>query len=141
MTKLLVFCALAAATSFAAAPRALKAAEVPCPLGNATLHGTYISLHPAGYIVGVGPITANGTITFDGKGNSTNTFSVSINGEIQRGVTVVGPYVVNPDCTGTLSQSDGTNYDFVVMPDGSRFSWIETDPGTILSAEAVRFKE
>ena len=35
----------------------------------------------------------------------------------------------------------GSNYDFVVMPDGSKFSWIETDPGTILSAEAVRFKE
>jgi hypothetical protein len=139
MSKKLVSYALAA-IAFAVAPQALKAADDPCPLRNATLHGTYISLHPAGYIVGVGPVTANGTITFDGKGNSSNTFSVSINGVIQRGVTVVGPYVVNHDCTGTLSQSDDTNYDFVVMPDGSRFSWIETDPGTILSAEAVRFK-
>jgi hypothetical protein len=138
MNKVLVSCALAAMT-LAAAPQALKAADEVCPRGNATLHGTYISLHPTGYIVGVGPIAANGTISFDGKGNSYNTFSVSINGVIQRGVTVVGPYVVNPDCTGTLSQSDGSNYDFVVMPDGSRFSWIETDPGTILSAEAVRF--
>ena len=54
-------------------------------------------------------------------------------------MTVVGPYVVNPDCTGTLSQSDGSHYDFVVMPDASRFSWIETDAGTIFSEEAVRF--
>jgi hypothetical protein len=139
MTKVLVSCAFAAMT-FAVAPQTLKAANEPCPHGNATLRGTYISAHPSGYIVGIGPITANGTITFDGKGNSSNTFSVSINGEIQRGVTVVGPYTVNPDCTGILAQSDGSNYDFVVMPDGSMFSWIETDPGTVLSGEAVRFK-
>ena len=139
MTKLLVSCALVAMT-FATVPQALKAADDQCPLRNATLRGTYISLHPTGYIVGVGPATANGTITFDGKGYSSNTFSVSINGVIQRGVTVVGPYVVNPDCTGTLSQSDGSNYDFVVLPDGSRFSWIETDTGTVFSGESVRFK-
>jgi hypothetical protein len=138
MSRLFVCCALAA-TTFAAAPQALKAADALCPLGNATLHGTYISLHPTGYIVGVGPATANGTITFDGKGYSSNPFTASINGVIQRG-TVVGPYTVNPDCTGTLSQSDGTHYDFVVMPDGRRFSWIETDDGTVWSGEAVRLK-
>src|SRR5215469_17535634 len=120
MNKVLVSCALAAMT-FAAAPQALKAADYPCPQGNETLRGTYISLHPTGYVVGVGPITANGTITFDGKGNATNTFSVSINGVIQRGVTHVGPYTVNPDCTAILNLS-GANFDMVVMPDGSRFS-------------------
>jgi hypothetical protein len=142
MTKVLFFCTLVAMTFFVA-PQALKAADAPCPLGKATLHGTYISLHPTGYYVGTGPgtgpATANGTITFDGRGNSSNTFSASINGEIQQGVTVIGPYVVNPDCTGTLSQSDGSHYDFVVMPDGSRFSWIETDAGSVFSGEAARF--
>ena len=137
MKRILVFCALAAMT-FAAAPQTLKAADDPCPRGNETLKGTYISLHPTGFIVGVGPITANGTITFDGKGNTTNTFSVSINGVIQRGVTHVGPYTVNPDCTATLNLS-GSNFDMVIMPDGSRFSWVETDPGIVLSGEAVRF--
>lgn len=138
MTKVLFFCSLVA-MMFIAAPQALRAAEAPCALGKATLHGTYISLHPTGYIVGTGPATANGTITFDGRGNSSNTFSVSINGVISQGVTVIGPYIVNPDCTGTLSQSDGSHYDFVVMPDGSRFSWIETDAGTVFSGEAARF--
>ena len=137
MTKHLVILTLVAITF--AVPQALKAADNPCPRGNATLRGTYISLHPTGYIVGVGPATANGTITFDGKGFSTNTFSASINGVIQRGGTVVGPYTVNPDCTGTLSQSDGSHYDFVVLPNGSRFSWIETDPGIVWSGESVRF--
>jgi hypothetical protein len=124
--------------SFAAAPQVLKAAGNPCPQGNQTLHGTYISLHPTGYIVGVGPITANGTITFDGKGFSTNTFSVSANGVIQRGVTHVGPYTVNPDCTATLVLN-GANLDMVVLPDGNRFSWVEVDPGIVLSGESVRF--
>jgi hypothetical protein len=137
MTRLLASCALVAIT-FAAAPHALHAADDPCPLLNATLRGTYM-VHGLGTIVGGGPIASNGTVTFDGKGYMVNTFTASINGEIRRRVTTSGPYTVNPDCTGTQTLS-GTNYDFVVMPDGSTFSWIETDPGTYLYGSAVRFK-
>ena len=137
MTKLLMFCALAAMTFAAVQP--LYAADELCPLLNATLHGTYM-VHGVGTIVGGGPIASNGTVTFDGKGNSSNTFTASINGQIHRGVTISGPYTVNPDCTGTQTLS-GSNYDFVVMPDGSTTSWIETDPGTYLYGSAVRFKD
>jgi hypothetical protein len=91
-----------------------------------------------GTIVGVGPVTAVGTTTYDGKGNSVNPFTVSANGAISRGV-VTGPYTVDRDCTGTLDQSDGTHYDFVVTSDGSTVFWIETDTGTIVSGTAVRF--
>jgi hypothetical protein len=93
-----------------------------------------------GTIVGLGPVSAVGTITYDGKGNSTNTFTVSADGAISRGVTVTGPYTVNRDCTGSLTQSDGTNYDMVVNPDGSMVFWIETDAGTILSGTEVKFR-
>jgi hypothetical protein len=117
MTKLLLFCTLAAMTL--AAAETLYAADVPCPLLNATLRGTYM-VHGEGYIV-------------------VNTFSASINGEIQRGSIISGPYTVNPDCTMT-SSGNGGNYDFVVMPDGSSLSWIETDPGTVFHGSAVRFK-
>jgi hypothetical protein len=101
MKKLLVSCALATMT-FAAAPQALKATDSDgqCPLQNATLRGTYM-VTGGGTIVGVGPLTAVGTITYDGKGNSVNIFTVSVNGAISRGV-VTGPYTVNRDCTGTL---------------------------------------
>jgi hypothetical protein len=138
MTKLLVSCALAAIT-FAATPQALKATDTDgqCPLQNATLRGTYM-VTSTGTIVGVGPVTAVGTITYDGKGNSVNTFTVSVNGAISRGVTVTGPYIVNRDCTGTLVQSDGTHYDFVVTSDGSTVFWIETDTGVVLSGTEVR---
>jgi hypothetical protein len=44
----------------------------------------------SGTVLGVGPVTAVGTITYDGKGNSVNTFTQSLNGTISRGV-VTGP--------------------------------------------------
>jgi hypothetical protein len=136
MTKVLFFCSLAAMT-FVAAPQALKAADALCPLGNATLRGTYMVIG-GGTIVGLGPADAVGTITYDGKENSVNTFTVSANGAVSRGVTVTGPYTVNRDCTGTLVQSDGTHYDMVVSPDGGRVNWIETDSGTVISGTEVR---
>lgn len=139
MTKLLVSCALMALT-FAMAPKTLKAAtDEQCPLLNATLRGTYM-VTGTGTIVGFGPASAVGTITYDGKGNSSNTFTVSANGTISRGVTVTGPYTVKSDCTGSLAQSDGTHYDFVVNPDGNTVFWIETDDGTVISGTEVRFK-
>ena len=138
MTKHPVAFALAAIT-MAAAPQALKAADNPCPLGNATLHGTYM-VHGSGTVVGLGPVASNGMTTFDGKGHAINTFSASINGEIHRGVVAGGTYIVNPDCTGTRFASDGSTYDFVVMPDGSTFSSIEVDAGTVILGSAVRFK-
>jgi hypothetical protein len=140
MTKFLGSFALAAMT-FAVAPHALKAADAGglCPLGTATLRGTYMVIG-GGTIVGVGPTTAVGTINFDGKGNSVNPFTVSANGVISRGL-VTGPYTVNSDCTCTLTQSDGTHYDQVIAPDGSRFNWIETDAGTVISGTAIRLAQ
>lgn len=137
MTKSLVVFALAA-IAFGAAPQGLKAADALCPLGNATLRGTYVSI-ASGTLVGIGPVSAVGTLTSDGKGNSVNPFTVSVNGVISRS-TVTGTSTVNSDCTGSLTQSDGTHYDFVVTPDGSTFDWIETDAGTVLSGTARRLK-
>lgn len=141
MTKLLGFCALAA-MAFAFEPRALKAApgDGLCPLGNATKHGTYMS-RGEGTVVGVGPVAAVGWIAYDGKGNFVNTFTVSVNGVISRAVTVTGTYTVNSDCTGSESASDGTHYDFVVTPDGNTFHWIETDPTSVVTGTATRFRQ
>jgi hypothetical protein len=141
MKKLLISCALAAMT-FAAAPQALMAADPdgPCPLQNATLRGTYM-VNGTGTVLGVGPVSSVGTVTYDGKGNAVNTFTISVNGTISRGVTLTGPYTVNRDCTGTLALSDGTHYDQVVSPDGSTVFWIGTDTGTVVTGTEVRFKQ
>jgi len=124
--------------TLAGRPQALNAAEALCPLQNATLRGTYLS-HGTGIIVGVGPISAVGTATYDGNGNTTNTFTASLNGTIDKGVTVTGTYTVNPDCTGSLAQN-GSHYEFVVAPDGSTVFWIATDTGLVFSGSQVRMR-
>jgi hypothetical protein len=135
MKKLLASCALAA--SFAVAPLTATAAEALCPLQNATLHGTYV-VAGSGTIVGVGPIAAVGQHTYDGRGHTVATFTLSVNGTIIRGVTVTGTYTINPDCTATLAESDGNNYDFVVAPDGRMTTWINPGTGTVVSGTEVR---
>ena len=114
--------------------------EAQCPLGNATKRGTYL-VAGTGTIVGVGPISAEGEITYDGQGNSVATVTVSVNGTIHSGVTVTGTYTINPDCTGSHAESDGSHYDFVVTPDGNTASWIEVDSGTVVSGTEVRLKK
>ena len=137
MTKILASCALAAMT-FAAAPQALKAADADalCPLGNATLSGTYM-LRGEGTIVGVGPVTVVGWLTYDGKGYVVkSSMTASVNGTIST-FTIAGPYTVNSDCSGSVEPS-GQHYNFVVSPDGKRVNWIQTDPGTVTSGTEVR---
>jgi hypothetical protein len=126
--------------TFVAVPQALKADEAPCPLLDATLHGTYM-VHGSGTVLGLGPIASNGMTTFDGKGHAVIRSRQASTVRSTGGVTVGGTYTVNPDCTGTRLGSDGSTADFVVMPDGSTFSWIEVDSGTVVHGSAVRFTE
>jgi len=137
MTKRLVILALAIMT-FAAATKALKAADEDalCPLGNATLNGTYM-LRVEGFVVGVGPATVVGWLTYDGKGSVTKaSMTVSVNGTISRG-TFSAPYTVNTDCSGTV-EPPGQHYTFVVTPDGKNVYFIQTDDGTVSSGTEVR---
>jgi len=134
MTKLFISCALAA-LALTAAPQALKATPL-CPLGNATLHGTYV-VSGGGTIVGLGPVTSVGEVTYDGKGNSDATYTLSANGTILP-VTVAGTYIVKPaDCTATAVEAP-SHFNFVIAPDGNTVWWLSTDPGTVLSGTLVR---
>jgi hypothetical protein len=139
MTKRLVILTLVAIT-FAVAPRALMAADedARCPAGNATLHGPLMT-QATGYIVGVGPITVVGMMTYDGRGGGVLVSTLSVNGAISKG-TLTATYTVNSDCTMTQTMSNGTNYDGVVAPDGSTGYWMETDPGTFISGTLVRLR-
>ena len=136
MRNLFASLALAIIT-FTLTPQALKAGSL-CPLGNATLHGTYIV--SGGGTVGGAPIAAVGEITWDGQGNTTATYTASLNGAIHQGVTVTGSYHINPDCTGSHAESDGSHYDFVVTPDGSGSTWISTDSGAVVTGTTIRLK-
>jgi hypothetical protein len=129
--NLLALVVLAAAL----ASQAVWAGEGKCPLGNATLRGTYMS-HGSGTVVGVGPVVAVGLIIYDGKGNLVNPHTVSVNGAIST-PTAIGTYTVNSDCTGTATQTGGS-FNFVVAADGSKLFWIEADAGTVISGSAFR---
>jgi hypothetical protein len=136
-TKLLGTYALAALT-LALAPLTVRATDARCPLLNATLHGTYV-VSGSGTIAGVGQVAALGEHTWDGQGHTVATNTISANGNILN-VTVTGTYTVNPNCTASLAESDGSHYKFVVAPDGNTASWIEIDPGTVVSGTEVRMK-
>ena len=109
-------------------------------MGNATLHGTYVLTVGTGTVVGVGPLTAVGEIIYEANGHEHAHYTVAVNGTIYEGVMVTGDYTVNPDCTGTLTESDGSHYDMVIAPDGSTVYWIRTDNGYVISGTEVRLR-
>ena len=100
--------------------------------------GTNIALPPPL----AGPIAQIGRQTFDGRGNTEAIATLSANGNIFR-VTVQGTYVVNPDCTGSMTlyvSPFGATVllDFVIDDDGAELRAIITDAGAI---ESVVFKK
>jgi hypothetical protein len=110
-----------------------------CPLGNATLHGNYLS-QGGGTITGVGPVAFGGRIHLDGKGHVTNPFTASFGGSIVETVAD-GTYTVNPDCSGTQVLAGTNHFSFYVSPDGSKFVYIETDAGTAINGNATRMHD
>ena len=134
MAKLLA-CAVLAVLLLALAPQGLKAGPL-CPLRDATKHGTY-RVYGTGTVVGVGPAVALGEITYDGHGNAVATFTLSVNGNVQTHTNVPSTYTINSDCTGTAFEA-GAHYSFVTTPDGNVTTWMETDPGVVVSGTEVR---
>ena len=124
----------------ALAPVALRA-QASCSLGNATMSGAYVFSGTGSF--GGAPVALVGKITYDGQGKATAIYSSSVSGTIYSGLTATATYTVNGDCTGstTITDSTGTtsHYDFVILPDGSRITWIETDTFTAVVVTAIRF--
>jgi len=82
-----------------------------------------------------GPFGEVGRQTFDGKGNTSGTATLSANGNSAK-ITVSGTYTVNPDCTGSMTVNVAplgitTNADFVIANDGLQIRTISTDAGTV----------
>jgi hypothetical protein len=122
-------------------PRAQAAEHRQC--SNASLQGSF-GFTSTGTLLDsyvpppfAGPFAEVGRQTFDGKGNTDATATLSANGNIVR-VTVQGTYVVNPDCTGSLALyvfefGITVNADFVIDDDGAELRAIVTDAGAIES--------
>ena len=84
-----------------------------------------------------GPFAEVGRQSFDGKGKTAGTATVSSNGNINR-VTIEGNYSVHPDCTGEMTLNipafgATVHADFVIDRDGSEIRAIITESGVIES--------
>jgi hypothetical protein len=100
--------------------------------------GTNIALPPPL----AGPIAQIGRQSFDGRGHTHGTGTLSANGNILS-VTARGTYVVNPDCTGSLTLfvspfGSTVNADFVIDDDGAEVRALVADAGAI---ESLVFKK
>ena len=64
----------------------------------------------------------------NGDGEFEGVTSYSENGKIGTMEALSGTYKVNTNCTGTLTYTDGTEYDMFIAPDGSMFTFVQTNP-------------
>ena len=104
------------------------AARVTCDVG--TLRGTYLGANDGTVTGGAdkGPFAAAEFQWFDGNGNIEGVFSANYSRNITSKATFSGTYTVNADCTGTATYAGGEQYDLFIAPDGSMFTWVQTDP-------------
>jgi hypothetical protein len=123
------------------APKALAWENEEC--SNTTLEGSF-GYTSTGTLLDTyvpppfaGPFGEVGRQTFDGKGNTKATATLSANGNIQQ-VTIEGTYKVNSDCTGSMTLNVSplqatVHADFVIDRDGTELRAIGTDSGVIES--------
>ena len=132
--------------TFARIPRAVTkvhAQDRGCSI--ASLKGTY-GYRRTGANNGVGgPIAEIGIDVFNGDGMRGIIRSTrSTNGEIQDWTDFPWPsgsYTVDPDCTGSFFDADGTHSnDLVVLDGGKRFFLLSVAPETITTEEGERLE-
>ena len=99
-----------------------------------TLKGTYLFAADGVQIVGSDqlPFAVAGLDVYDGKGKLEGAVTLSVNGTILRQSTA-GTYTINRDCTGTSTADTGEHFDLFIAPDGSQFTFIQTDEGSVVA--------
>jgi hypothetical protein len=82
-----------------------------------------------------------GTFTADGQGNLYGADTISENGTVQANRQFTGTYLVNSDCTGSVSADySGTLASFtsVLSQSGNRIDFMQTGSGTVGTGVANR---
>jgi len=131
-----VVAVLAVGTGFAKDENAAGAKKC----SEATLDGTYLFGFDGVGIEGNEqvPVAVAGYEVYDGNGKVKGVASVNRNGEVFRNERFSGTYTVKADCTGTLTFPDGAQADLFIAPDGSMFTFVETDPGFVAAGFELR---
>jgi hypothetical protein len=113
---------------------------------EATLDGRYLFAFDGFTTEGKnqGPFAVAGYQVFHGNGKANGVSSFSDNGEIFRKTPFSSTYTVKANCTGTNTVDtnvDGslvTHYDLFIAPDGSKVTFVQTDPGAVASGFELR---
>jgi hypothetical protein len=97
---------------------------------EATLDGTYLFAHDGVDISGndQAPFAVAGMEKYDGNGKVKGVVSANSNGDVHRHVSISGTYTVKADCTGTVTYGPTDAQDVFIAPDGSMFTWVQTNP-------------
>jgi hypothetical protein len=75
------------------------------------------------------PFAGTGISASDGAGNISATITASENGDIET-FPYTATYVVNPDCTGSATSTNGgANFSFVIVGGGKEVLGVSTSPG------------
>jgi len=123
-------------------PTARAGGEELC--SDASLHGSF-GYTSTGTILPAflpppfaGPFGEIGRQSFDGKGNTQATATLSANGNISQAVIIEGTYSVTAGCTGSMtlnivSFGVTVHADFVIDQDGTEIRAIGTDNGLVES--------
>ena len=119
----------------------VSAEEEAARCSVATLHGRYLFAFDGVQVRGRDrhvPFAAAGYEVYHGNGHVDAVASVSQNGRISRNVRLTGRYTVRPDCTGSSSYAHGEHFDLFTTPDGSVFTFIQTDRGAVATGFEVK---
>jgi hypothetical protein len=108
------------------------APESTRPCSEATLSGMYL------FAAADSGVAIAGYDDFDGNGKVNAVAARGGQGENTANATATGTYTVNTDCTGTMSFADGTHFNLFIAPDGSMFSYVQTDSGTSVAGIGPR---
>ena len=108
---------------------------------EATLKGTYLFAQNGVEIKGNNdrrPFAIAGHDVFDGNGEVKGLASGNFSGETFRNESGSGRYSVKANCTGTFTFTNGTRYDVFIAPDGSKFTFVRTNPEFVSAGFEVR---
>jgi hypothetical protein len=84
------------------------------------------------------PFAGSGTATVDGQGNVTATINASSNGSFET-FPYTGTSVVNPDCSGSVTSTNGNaNFSTVLVRGGAEILGVATNPGETWTIDLKR---
>ncbi len=149
VSSLFFACALITLAAMTPSTSGLAQAQTPGPTcGVHTLHGLYLFATQGWNIVGgmAQPKAIVEGIEFNSDGTLVSPFAtVSINGFIIHASGGTGTYTVQPDCTGTITFSNGPTFGIFVDPRGGKQLWmIQTGPAAapaVFEGTAVRVSQ